>query len=365
MERTLDRVLRVDIRIRLSRLEVDARLDLGEETLALVGPSGSGKSTIVRAIAGLSRPNDGHIEFGGTPWFDSTRGIDVPPERRRVGLVFQHYALFPHLTVAQNVRYGTRHGTMKGPDAVDVEDVLRRFGIEGLSSARPGRLSGGERQRVALARAVATGPRILLLDEPLSALDAGTKGAVAGELARHLRSLSLPTILVSHDFEDVIGLADRVAVVEAGSIVQSGGWRDLVEAPGSPFVAALTGVNYFAGTAVPRGSLTEIRSTEGPAIFVSTEEASGPVGVVVYPWDVALSGDEPSGSALNRLSGPVKRIAGVGNRIRVSLDTRPSIVAEITEDSQARLGVEPGRTMIASWKATGTRLVPRADSENA
>jgi molybdate transport system ATP-binding protein len=351
-----DRLL-VDVRLDVSRLVVEARLGLQEETLAVVGPSGSGKTTILRTIAGLARPARGRIEFNGQPWFDSQRRIDIAPERRRVGLLFQHYALFPHLTVAQNVAFGRRHGV--GRDRGGVHDILARFGIGELGSARPADLSGGERQRVALARAVAADPRVLLLDEPLSALDATTKADVAAVLARQLRALSLPTILVSHDFEDVIGLADRVAVVEAGRIVQTGGWRDLVEAPASPFVAALTGVNYFAGTAVARGTLTEIQSADGPATFVSTEAGTGSVGVVVYPWDVALSGEEPTGSALNRLSGPVRRVSGVGNRIRVSLDTRPSIVAEITEESVARLGVTPGRPMVASWKATGTRLVPR------
>jgi molybdate transport system ATP-binding protein len=361
MDESVDRRLLADIRLDLSRLTVDARFDVGEETLAVVGPSGSGKTTILRAIAGLVRPRTGRIEFDGSAWFDSGSGIDVPPERRRVGLLFQHYALFPHLTVAQNVAYGSHHRSSGRDHGKKVADVLARFGILGLASTRPGNLSGGERQRVALARAVAADPQVLLLDEPLSALDATTKADVAAELTRHLRGLSLPTILVSHDFEDVIGLADRVAVVEAGRIVQTGEWRDLVEAPASPFVAALTGVNYFAGTALPRGTLTEVRSTDGPATFLSTDQGSGAVGVVVNPWDVALSREEPQGSALNRLSGPVRRVSGVGNRIRVSLDTRPSIVAEITEESVARLGVSPGRSMVASWKATGTRLVPRPE----
>jgi molybdate transport system ATP-binding protein len=361
MDQSVDRRLLADIRLDLSRLTVEARLMLGEETLAVVGPSGSGKTTILRAIAGLIRPGTGRIEFDGIAWFDSGSGIDVPPERRRIGLLFQHFALFPHLTVAQNVAYGSRRRAGRGHHRRTVKDVLARFGVLELASTRPGNLSGGERQRVALARAVAADPHILLLDEPLSALDATTKADVAAELARHLRALSLPTILVSHDFEDVIGLAHRVAVVEAGRIVQTGGWRDLVEAPASPFVAALTGVNYFAGTAVSRGTLTEVRSADGPATFLSTDSGSGSVGVVVNPWDVALSGEEPRGSALNRLSGPVRRVSGVGNRIRVSLDTRPSIVAEITQESVARLGVTPGRSMVASWKATGTRLVPRPE----
>jgi len=356
----VDRNLVVEFGRRLRRLDLQVEFALGSETFALVGPSGSGKTSVLRAIAGLDRPASGRIAFDSTTWFDASRAIDLAPEARSVGLVFQEYALFPHLTAAENVAYGLRrHGIGRREARTRVYAMLERFAIRDVAGVRPGSLSGGERQRVALARAVAADPRVLLLDEPLSALDAETKGRISAELAGHLAGLRLPTILVSHDFEDVIGLGDRIAVMEGGRIVQEGGWRELLEAPASSYVAALTGVNYFRGTATARGELTEIRSSEGEAVFVSTEPASGPVGVVVYPWDVALSTQDPSGSARNRLAGPVRRVAGVGNRIRVTVDSRPSIVAEVTEQSRRTLSLGPGVRVIASWKATGTRLVPR------
>jgi ABC-type sulfate/molybdate transport systems ATPase subunit len=163
---------------------------------------------------------------------------------------------------------------------------------------------------------------------------------------------------VSHDFQDVVGLADRIAVMEAGSVVQSGTAAELLESPASQFVAAFTGVNFFHGTAGPHGELTAIASSEGDATFLSTDAASGVVGVVVYPWEVAISMNAPDGSALNTLVGPIRRLAAVGNRVRVTVGSRPPVVAEITEESAARLGLGPGVSVVATWKATGTRLVP-------
>jgi molybdate transport system ATP-binding protein len=351
-------LLDVDVGHRLSRLDLDARLRLGSETLALVGPSGAGKTTVLRAIAGSFRPDRGRIAFGEETWLDAERGVSVPPERRRVGMVFQDGALFPHLSVAHNVGYGLRRrGADRGQARRRAGEVLDRFGIAHLAGARPGSLSGGERQRVALARAVASEPVVMLLDEGLGALDPATRARVGGELWTHLRDIGLPAILVSHDFADVVGLADRIAVMEQGRIVQVGTAAELLEAPSSQFVAALTGVNYFVGWASRREDVTEVRS-DG-AVFVSTDEATGPVGVVVYPWEVSISTTEPEGSARNALAGPVRRVAGVGNRVRVIVASSPPIVAEVTDGSVHRMHIEPGVRVVASWKATGTRLVPR------
>lgn len=354
------RDLLVDIRHRLSRLRLAARLEVGEETLALVGPSGAGKSSVLKAIAGLLRPQEGRISFRGEAWFDAASGLHAPPEGRSVGMVFQDLALFPHLTVLDNVAYGCRArrpGREEGRG--QATESLELFGIAHLATARPRSLSGGEAQRVAVARAVAAKPDLLLLDEPLSALDPVTKSLVSVDLWSHLRELGLPTIVVSHDFADVVGLADRVAVMEDGRIVQAGTSHDLLEGPATSFVAALTGVNFFPGVAVARGDLTEIRSTEGDAVFLSTEPATGPVGVVVFPWEVALSAHSPEGSALNRLTGPVRRVTGVGNRVRVTVGSLPPVVAELTDESLHRLGIGPGVAVVASWKATGTRVIPR------
>jgi molybdate transport system ATP-binding protein len=352
----VDPVLVVELRHRLSRIDLAADIAVGNETLALVGPSGAGKSSVLRAVAGLLRPHRGRVALRGRVLLDTERGIDVPPENRRVGLVFQEGALFPHLTVARNVEYGMPRGAGRHDRAARVRPVLERFAIGHLASARPGRLSGGERQRVALARAVASEPEVLLLDEPVAALDPATRAGVTIELSDHLRSLGLPSVLVSHDIADVVGLADRIAVIEAGRVVQQGSAAELLQAPASPFVAAFTGVNYFPGTAARRGHMTEVRA-DG-AVLVSTDQADGPVGAVVPPWDVALSARRPEGSALNALEGPVSRVVTVGNRVRVTLGSRPPIVAEITEDSARRLGVAPGVPLVATWKATGTRLVP-------
>jgi molybdate transport system ATP-binding protein len=345
-------------------------------TLALIGPSGAGKSSVLRMAAGLLRPDAGRIGLGGRTLFvgGRTRGgrVNMPPERRRVGLVFQDHALFPHLTVVENVAFAVRAvraarrrsdrgaGRGRGAAARHAWGLLERFGIRDLAERSPVSLSGGERQRVAVARTLAAEPEALLLDEPLSALDAVTKAHVATELASILRDAGLPCVLVSHDVADVLGLAERIAVIEAGSIVQVGTASDLLEAPASAFVAGFTGVNYFAGTATRQGELTVVRSAEGDATFASTDPATGPVGVVVPPWDVSLSLIRPEGSALNALAGPVRRVVSMGNRARVTVGSTPSVVAEVTEGSVRRLGLAPGAHVVATWKATGTRLVPRS-----
>jgi ABC-type sulfate/molybdate transport systems ATPase subunit len=200
--------LAVDIALPLRSFELRVALEVGRETVAVVGPSGAGKTTLLRAIAGLTRPARGSITLGEEVWFGP--GADVPPDRRSVGLVFQDYALFPHLTVEQNVAYGGRNG---------VADLLASFGIARLAHERPGRLSGGERQRVALARALAREPSVLLLDEPLAALDADTRGRVRRELKELLDRVRLPTLLVTHDREDAAVLADRTVALAHGRLI--------------------------------------------------------------------------------------------------------------------------------------------------
>ncbi|HCO03668.1 MAG TPA: ABC transporter ATP-binding protein [Actinobacteria bacterium] len=359
--------LEVRLRYRFTRLHLDTELEVGTETVALIGPSGAGKSSVLRCVAGLLSPGEGRVAFDGEPWFDSGAGVDLPPAGRRVGMVFQDDALFPHLSVERNVAFGPRRAGRSRTDALRLaRGTLGRFGISRLATARPGTLSGGERRRVALARAVAADPAVLLLDEPLTGLDPATKAEVAAELHGHLRRLALPAILVSHDVGDVLGLADRIAVLEAGRIVQEGAPAQLLEAPRTPFVAAFTGANYFLGTASLRGELTQVLAAEG-ARFLSTDAATGPVGVVVHPWDVSLAAVRSFASALNELTGPIVRMAPLGNRVRVTVGSRPAIVAEVTADSSARMGLAPGRQIVATWKATGTRLVasPSVDDGGA
>ena len=338
--------LRVDLTHPLRGFQLDLRLELGAETLALAGPSGAGKTTLLRTIAGLVRPEQGRVEAGGRVWLDTEQGVSLPPEERSVGLVFQDYALFPHLTVAQNVAFGGKRRAA---------ELIEMLGIGALAGVRPGRLSGGERQRVALARALAREPDVLLLDEPLAALDAATRSSVREELRGVLRELGLPALLVTHDYLDAAALADRVGVIVAGRIVQLGTPADLAAAPASPFVAEFTGGNVLRGVARPAADgLTAVTLADGTEL-VSTDTASGSVGVVVYPWDVTLARDAPHDSTLNHVRGPIVSVVPVGNRLRVRVGP---LVAEVTAASAERLGLHPGEPVVASFKATGTRLLP-------
>jgi molybdate transport system ATP-binding protein len=321
---------------------LDVELEV-ERTLAVIGPSGAGKTTLLRLIAGLDRPESGLVECDGERWAGG--GAWVPPERRRVGFLFQDYALFPHMSVHANVAFEARR---------DVGDLLERMGIAHLATARPGRLSGGERQRVALARALAIGPRALLLDEPLAALDPSTRSAVAAELARVVEEEGVPTIVVTHSYEEAVTFADEVAVMDRGAVVQRGSAAAVVEAPASAFVAEFAGVNYLLGTAAG----TTVRLDGGETVR-TTDPAEGRVAVLVAPWEITLApGDAGGGdSALNRIPARVDRVVVVGNRARVTLGR---VVAEVTPESVERLSIEPGLDVVAVWKATATRVVPAA-----
>jgi molybdopterin-binding protein len=333
---------RIVLPLRTFTLQAELRID---RTIALVGPSGAGKTSVLRSVAGLVRPQSGRIALGEDVWFDSDRGIFKQPDERRVGLVFQEYALFPHMSVRQNVRYG-------GPNRVD--EYLERFRISHLAKARPGELSGGERQRVALARALARNPGVLLLDEPLSALDAHTKIAVRGELQELLRELGLPTLLVTHDYEDAAALADLVGVIVQGELRQLASPQQMVATPADGFVASFTGANLLHGSARPAsGGLTEIILDSGETIY-SADEGSGRVEAVVYPWEVTISLHRELDSAQNQIAGEIRSLAHVGNRVRVRVG---GLTAEVTAMSAETLGLEVGMKVIAAFKATGTRLV--------
>jgi len=328
----------------------DLRLALDvERTVALVGPSGAGKSSALRAIAGLLRPAEGRIALDGEAWVDVARGICLEPDERRVGLVFQDYALFPHLSVRANVAYGGRER---------VEELLERFRISHLAKTRPRELSGGERQRVALARALARGPGVLLLDEPLAALDAHTKASVRVELQELLAGFELPTLIVTHDYEDAVALAETVGVLVDGALRQLGSPEELVAEPRDPFVASFTGANLLRGRTVGHeNGLTTVRLESGELLY-STDGADGEVGVVVYPWDVSVGRAYVDDSALNLVSGEVGSLVQVGNRFRVRIGP---LTAEVTGASAERLELARGGTVFASFKATGTRLVPLYD----
>jgi molybdenum ABC transporter ATP-binding protein len=338
---------RLDITVPLRSFDLAVALAVGAETVALVGPSGAGKTTVLRAVAGLVRPSHGRISSNGSIWFDSRGKVDLRPERRAVGYVLQEYALFPHLTVEKNVSFA---GDKR-------RDLLERLGIAGLAKAKPGELSGGERQRVALARALARRPEILLLDEPMAALDPHTRGRVRAELRTLLRELRLPAILVTHDFVDAAAVADRIAVLVEGRVVQDGSAEELIARPANAFVAELAGGNLVQGMAhLRRDGLTEVVLESGDVI-VSSDVAVGPVGVVIHPWEISIARAEPEDSAQNHIRARIESIVPIGNRRRVRIGP---VTAEITAASADELGLEESQIVVATFKATATRLTQTA-----
>ena len=337
--------LAADFTLPLRAFDLELALEVSRTT-ALVGPSGAGKTSVLRAVAGLARPRRGRVALGDETWFDAERRVCRAPDERRVGLVFQEYALFPHMSVRDNVGFG-------GKERVD--ELMERFRIAHLASTKPAELSGGERQRVALARALARDPGVLLLDEPLSALDAHTKSIVRAELYELLRELELPVLLVTHDFEDAAALAEEVGVVVDGRLRQLASPQELVARPADGFVASFTGANLLHGTAMHReADLTTVTLVSGERLY-STDEAEGEVGVVVYPWEVSVAREQPADSALNHLRGEVGSVFEIGNRVRVRIGP---LTAEVTAASAAKLGLAAGGVAVATFKATGTRLVP-------
>ena len=334
----------------LRDVRLELTLEVASETVALVGPSGAGKSSVLRAIAGLLRPERGRIAVDGTAWLDTASGVDVPPERRSVGLVFQEYALFPHLSVRANVpserpapASWTRSSTGCGSPSsrTSVPEGCRAAS----ASASPWRVrSRGSRS-------------VLLLDEPLSALDAHTRDAVRGELRDLLAALRLPTILVTHDFEDAAALADRVGVLVDGRLLQIGTPSELVAAPADPFVARFTGATLLHGVAEPgAGGLTRVVLDVGGTAW-TTDIGVGRVAVAVHPWEVAVSRTTPDDSTVNHISAPIDSLVTIGNRVRVRVGP---LAGEITSGSAERLDLREGDVVVASFKATAARLIPLA-----
>jgi molybdate transport system ATP-binding protein len=349
-------VLRAEARTQLGALDLDVAFEVQEgECLAVAGPSGAGKSSVLRVVAGLLEPERGLVAVGAETWLDTERGVELEPERRRCGYLFQEYALFPHLSGWQNVAYPLR-GRDRRERAVE---LLERFGVAGLAEARPRTMSGGERQRVALARALARRPRVLLLDEPLAALDARTRAHAARELAEVLREVEVPALLVTHDFTEAATLGDRVAIIDAGRILQEGTPSDLAAAPRSAFVADFTGAVVLTGTAHPGADgLTHVELDGGGAV-ASTDRADGRVAVSVYPWEIAIepADEAPHGSVQNRLPAEVLTVTVLGNRVRLGLVGPQPLAAEVTRASAEALELRPGARVTASWKAAATRLV--------
>jgi molybdate transport system ATP-binding protein len=351
--------LRAELTLRRGAFELTAAVAVAAgECVAIVGSSGAGKSSLLRALAGLLSPQRGRVSLGEETWFDGEAGIDLPPERRGAGFVFQEYALFPSMPAWRNVAYGMRGSGRRARAG----EMLARFDLADRADARPGELSGGERQRVALARALASDPRALLLDEPLAALDATTRRGASRELAEVLAGSGIPALLVTHDFAEAALLADRVLVLEAGRVAQEGMPAELAAAPASAFVADLTGAVVLRGEARPgEGGLT-IVELDGGGRLASVDDATGPVAASVFPWEVGIGlpgeGGHEADSVLNRLTAEVVSVSEFGNRARVGLAASQPLAAEVTSASVGRLGLAPGMRVEASWKATATRLSP-------
>jgi molybdate transport system ATP-binding protein len=333
------------------RLEVP--LDVAEgEVVALLGPNGAGKSTALRALAGLVALAEGTIDLAGTQL--SRPGHTEPPERRRVAVVFQDYLLFPHLSALENVAFGPRStGTPRAAARVLAAAWLDRMGLTDVAGRRPGRLSGGQAQRVALARALVTQPQLLLLDEPLAALDARTRLEVRADLHRHLRDFPGATVMVTHDPLDAMALADRIVVIEQGSVVQTGTPAEIVRRPRTDYVARLAGLNLYRGVAT--GGTVAV---EGGGTLTLDEALDGEVFVAFPPIAVSVHRQHPEGSPRNVWEVTVVGVERYGDRVRVEFAGEPGVAAEITAVATAELGLLPGRSAWVSVKATETHGYP-------
>jgi molybdate transport system ATP-binding protein len=308
------------------------------ETVALVGPNGSGKTTALQVLAGLLAMTDGHLSLDGDDWDVPGRGAFVPAERRRVGVVFQDLLLFPHLDARANVAYGPRRRGHSAGEAGRIADRwLERLGVADLAGERPRALSGGQAQRVALARALATDPRLLLLDEPLSALDAATRLDIRCELHRHLLGFGGCTVLVAHDIVDVLVLADRVVVLDAGRVAQVATPQELERHPRTRHAAALVGTNLLAGWR--RGHRIELAS--GIGVPAPTSGPDGPVDVVVPPRAVVV-GPPDAPLAPGSWVAPLAGLEAGGDEVRVRVGGPVPLVARVLLDSLRVLHLAPG-----------------------
>lgn len=324
------------------------------EVLALLGPNGAGKTTALRALAGLTPLTAGALTLDGQALEDPRRRLRTPPEDRPVGVVFQDYLLFPHLTALENVAFGLRcQGVPKAEARARAADWLARMGLAEHSGAKPRRLSGGQAQRVALARALATRPRLLLLDEPLAALDARTRLDVRASLRRHLADFAAVAVLVTHDPLDAMVLADRLVVVEEGRIVQEGTPADISRRPRTDYIASLVGLNLYQGRA--DGHTVRL---DGGATITTTEHLTGPVFVAFPPTAVTLHRDRPDSSARNLWRAEVTGLESHGDQIRVALTGDLPLLADLTTLAVADLGLHPGSTVWATLKATQTHAYP-------
>jgi molybdate transport system ATP-binding protein len=347
--------LEANVRLVLGSLSLDMELSVGEgEVVALLGPNGAGKTTFLRALAGLVPLTSGSVKLDGTVLEDAATGKYVPTENRPIGVVFQDYLLFPHLSVLDNVAFGMRSRGMRSHQASEkAARWVDRVGLSAYVQDKPDALSGGQRQRVALARALAPDPRLLLLDEPLAALDVTTRAEVRRDLKRHLASFPGLRMVVTHDPLEAATLADRLVVMENGRLVQTGTPAEVTERPRSQYVADLVGVNLLRGKA-DHGS---VRISDESAIAAAAAE-SGEVFAVIHPRAVALHRRRPEGSPRNAWPGRVSGIELLGGRVRVRVEGEVPLVAEVTPAAISDLNVEEGGEVWVSFKSTDVGVYP-------
>jgi molybdate transport system ATP-binding protein len=349
--------LHADIALQIGGLSVAADIAVeDEQVVGLLGPNGAGKTTLLRAIAGLTPLAAGRVVLDDEVLEDTAAGVRVATEKRSIGVVFQDYLLFPHLSALDNVAFGLRaRRTPRDVARRRAAEWLTKVGLGGSAQARPRALSGGQAQRVALARALVTDPRLLLLDEPLAALDAGGRAALRHELQRHLAGFSGTCVLVTHDLIEAVTLADRLVVIEAGRVVQAGSPEEVSLHPRSRYVADLVGVNLYRGPA----SGGAIALPHGQRLVaVDDAHLSGDVFAVVEPHAVALFRDHPEGSPRNVWSGTVEILDIMGDRVRVRVNGPVSVVAEVTPAAVAQLRLGDGGLVWASVKATEVSVYP-------
>jgi molybdate transport system ATP-binding protein len=349
-------VLKADIQLRLSRLNLDVAFSVAAgEVIALLGPNGSGKSTVLRTLAGLLPLSGGQVILDETVVEDPGQHVRVAAEKRPISLMFQDYLLFPHLSAVENVAFGLRaRGTDKKAARDRAAQTLALLGLDGtLAEARPGTMSGGQQQRVAMARALVTEPRLLLLDEPLAALDVSTKTEIRRVLRTTLRHSEAANVLVTHDLLDAVALSDRMVVIQDGKIVQTGTPAEVTSHPRSQYVADLVGVNLLPGTAA--GTVLEI---DGGGQIVTADAATGRVLATFPPTGVTVSRQRPAGQQPNTWLGQISAVDLMGDRVRVRIDGPPGITAEVPPPAVDELKLDDGGELWASVSPSAVTVYP-------
>ena len=348
--------LQADVRLTRGRLRLGVKLSAqAGQIVAVLGPNGSGKTTLLHALAGLIRLQHGQIRVAGTRWDCSAENVWMPPERRRTGLVLADHLLFPHLSVIENVGFGPRsRGVPKANARARARAELDALGLSDRMEVRPRELSTGQAQKVALARALATDPALLLLEEPLSALDPTTRAQTRADLSVRLRGFDGITILVTHDPLDALSLADRLVFVESGHLVQEGTPQEVIARPRDPYVAQVVGLNFLRGRRID-----DLQVDVAGTTVVAPQVPSGTaVCVTIPPSAVALYRMRPQGSPRNTWPVTVSDILLIGQTARVSLTGPFALVAEVTTAAVAELRLGVGQELWATVKATEVHAYP-------